>query len=310
MTHKIYKTILACTIIYSLSSLVSAANTIDVQQGAIPVIDGNITDGEWSDANTVTFSADGGTATVYYKQDGSNLYLGFDIPNDNPGGKIQVYLDTLNDKDSVPQSDDYMIILPYNGSEHEHSGDGSGTWDGGTYSITGWTASKTNKTGGWEAEFNITYSKLNVSSGVSKTIGLGFAWFYLGGVYYGWPDAQHYYKPNLWGNASSTDNWKATNVASVSYGFPPVMDGDVDPDDDWIDAKNISFATVGGNTTVHYKHDGTSLYFGFDIPNNLSETDVMVIIDSEHDGGSGPDVKDYELTVDIDGSILTLPLVA
>lgn len=173
--------------------------------GSAPTVDGNPHAVEWNDADSINFNN-----TVFYaKQDGSNLYMAVSqayalVPEPN----VTILIDVEHDRSASLQSDDIAIWIYRNGTLGEADVTG-GEWT--TTQVSGWNASAATEEFSWKAEFNITYSKINVIAGVEKTIGIAF--LRTGGSgqeVYTWPPSylEVIENPSNWGNMTSTGyNW-------------------------------------------------------------------------------------------------------
>jgi len=178
--------------------------------GTTPNVNGIIAAGEWADASTETFTVtDGGTCTIYVKQDGSHLYVAFDIPD-----TTYYVLEPL-------ESDEGWVCLDVN---HNGGGDIDDLWfevlrDGTTVEYywffisrtpDGWTAACSETADGWQTEFSILYSKIGVTAGVEKTLGVMFetidAYEY-GTSYYSWPPDSYDDDPETWADLTSPSPW-------------------------------------------------------------------------------------------------------
>ena len=172
--------------------------------GSTPTIDGMIDVDEWIDASSVSFN----NTEVFVKQDGSNLYVAFNV-SDAPFHEqdaVGLYVDAENDGKPSSHPPDIIMGIYRNGSLVE------GNLTEGTVTqtnVTGWTASFHSESNNWQAEFNITYSKIGVMAGVEKTLGVAFVsncrW--LQSYPFTWPpedpwDLQQ--DPSLWGHIIST----------------------------------------------------------------------------------------------------------
>jgi len=176
--------------------------------GSTPTIDGTINVQEWSDAASVSFN----NTEVFVKQDGTNLYVAFNI-SDAPFHEqdaVGLYVDAENDRNSSSQPPDMIMGIYINGTLVE------GNLTMGTVTqtnVTLWTASFHSDSNMWQAEFNITYSKIGVVAGVEKTLGVVF--ISSQGEYstqqVTWPPEDSWdlqYDPSLWGDITSTGyNW-------------------------------------------------------------------------------------------------------
>lgn len=118
----------------SLLALVSFAlpEAIDVKLGVTPTVDGVISPKEWDDADKIEFPTDGGNCTVYFKHNGSVLYVAFNVPNKDSDSGVQIFVDTNYDQASAPQTDDYRFTIARKSPPNDY-GENQGTG-------TDWTA--------------------------------------------------------------------------------------------------------------------------------------------------------------------------
>jgi hypothetical protein len=177
--------------------------------GSTPTIDGSISVDEWDDAASVSFN----NTEVFVKQDGINLYIGFNnsetqFHNDDA---VNIFIDVDHDGSPTLQPDDVGLGVYRNGTLIEANVTG-GTW--ALKEVSGWTAVVNSTSDMWQAEFNITYSKINVVAGVEKTIGAIFACYrgQEGGSpeVFSWPPGytEIYANPSMWGAITSPEyNW-------------------------------------------------------------------------------------------------------
>ena len=185
-------------------------------------LDGTISTGEWDDASTVTFTvAGGGTCTVYVKQDGSNLYVAFDIPDTttDPADASILLLDVGHNGGGDPLTDDLQFYVTRGGWKGEyHGGDGGWPFVSGPY--TDWTASSSSTAGvGFQVEYSISYSKIGVIAGEAKTLGVAFESFdheygFPDGLG-GWPDGSSHTIPGNWGNLTSDEYFWIPEIPST-----------------------------------------------------------------------------------------------
>ena len=168
----------------------SDPDVADAPYGATPMIDGRIDPGEHAGAQRLTFPAYGGNAEVFFKEDGANLYVAFDFPDQQTASSAaQVFMDTNHDRAANPQPDDFRFSITRPGAAMENRGTGAG-WGSPSAPIS-WTAATTVTLSGWRAEFSIQYNKLGLTAGISKVIGLGLinAWTPGGDFYFPRPPA-------------------------------------------------------------------------------------------------------------------------
>ena len=175
-----------------------------------PTIDGSMSVGEWDDAALVSFN----NTEVFVKQDGINLYIGFNNSETqfHDDDAIEIFIDVDHDGSLTLQPDDVGLDVYRNGTLIEANVTG-GTWT--IAKVSGWTAVVNSTSDMWQAEFNITYSKINVVAGVEKTIGAVFACYRgLEGSSpnkFSWPpgiSSGPGGNPSMWGDITSAGyNW-------------------------------------------------------------------------------------------------------
>jgi hypothetical protein len=182
---------------------VSAAS-VEAVYGTPPTIDGTLTAGEWTDATTVTFTGPSGLCTVYVKQDGSNLYIGFHILDSTQSSNdlVEVALCKNNDHASGPITDDFLLTHfrprwgpPGDTAEAQGLG---GNWVPQT--IGGWSSAASHSASSWEAEFSITFGKLGITAGIAKTLGAEFFIWDDFLTVYSWHALSANDHPNQWGD--------------------------------------------------------------------------------------------------------------
>jgi uncharacterized repeat protein (TIGR01451 family) len=175
-----------------------------------PTIDGAIAPGEYAGAGKVTFPGHGtyyDEVEVFFKEDGTYLYIAFDIPLfDTSSGSAyaDVYLDT--DHDHTMGGNDYLLRVRDDGAAREYTPTVGGLW-GGEKSAVNWTvAINTNLlNGGWQVEYQIDYTKLGITAGSFKELGLALSTVN-GGSYF-WPPDAHSTDLSLWGSLVSSSDW-------------------------------------------------------------------------------------------------------
>jgi len=195
----------------AITGTLGNSTEIVANPGLTPTIDGVISPGEWVTASNVTFNQ----TTVYVMQDGVNLYVAFNVFDDeySIGDSCYVFFDVGHNKSSSLQTDDIRLVVKRNGDQHEQRGTVGGIWILGITS--GWTVEVNSTSTFWQVEYNITYSKINVTAGSTKILGVEFESFNYNippvGAEYMWPysnDPDFDKKPILWGNMTpNTYNW-------------------------------------------------------------------------------------------------------
>lgn len=178
-------------------------DSVDAIAGVTPTLDGIVESEEWDDASVVS-----SVITVYVKQDGENLYIAFDIPDNTPMDLdgLFVCFDVNHDAGFTPQGDDAKVVVTRFGVQAEYLGNGT-NWD--ITANSGWHASTSSTSTKWQAELNVSYAKLGYPRGSSKTFGVQFTAgdFGIPGIYYKWPGESDHLHPDTWGNLISSANW-------------------------------------------------------------------------------------------------------
>jgi hypothetical protein len=167
-------------------------------------IDGNLNEPIWNSADSITFSNSGRSdniAKVYTLYDNSNLYFAYDITDSkletyngdlwNEDG-AEIFIDTLNDKTTSTNSNDYHIMANINDLKSPTS-------------INVKTIKSTNK---YAMEIAIPWTSINTQPSLGKKIGIlignndrdsnvskQFDWLGIIDILPG-----SYSRPNLWGN--------------------------------------------------------------------------------------------------------------
>jgi hypothetical protein len=184
--------------------------------GSTPTIDGAIDTLEWSDSASVSFNK----TEVLVKQDGLNLYVGFNMsyaPTDLKYDAVYIFLDLEDNGGSEPQPDDIGLIVYNNGTLLE-----ANLTEMTPQEVTGWSAATQSYPTAWQVEFNITYSKINVEAGQEKSIGAFFMSTSFATTHYYWPPTLDYLDnavPSEWGAITSTGyDWTHARYAGVSVG--------------------------------------------------------------------------------------------
>ncbi len=144
-------------------AVATSGDTIRVLSGSEPVVDGVLSPGEWSDAESVQLPDPG--FRVYFKHSETDLYIAFA----DPYGYCRssgIYVDKQNDKDALPQADD--LWLHGSAAQFEWEGNGTSTWQQTT--PQGWEYSSNTAN-----EYRISLSKLGIVNADGRTIGLLFS---------------------------------------------------------------------------------------------------------------------------------------
>lgn len=190
-------------------------HTIVTVYGSTPTVDGSIEDGEWDDASTITvLVTDDANCTIYAKQDGVNLYVGLNVPDatHDSGDSCVVIFDVNHDGSTSLQADDMWLRVSRTGAEEELN-----VTVGGWYptTVSSWTAMANSTAGTWQTEYNITYSKLDVTAGVDKTLGVMFLIVdkHVMG-HYVWPSDASITSPVTWGDMTADISPPAISIVS------------------------------------------------------------------------------------------------
>ncbi len=174
------KIIILLFVFIPLINFAHSGDTIIVQNGTTPTIDGVLSVGEWSDAVVVTINLAGGaTGTCYVKHNGvDKLYIAQETPPfSGYSDHSFLWFDTENNGGSAPQTDDYWLSTYsyYIDDAYEFSGTGS-AWNTGS-AMSGWSRACTwNETTGQQyTEYEIPFSKLGIDQGVINVLGFMIA---------------------------------------------------------------------------------------------------------------------------------------
>ena len=171
--------------------------------GSTPTIDGIISPEEWVDTSNVTFNE----TTVFIKQDGISLYIAFNVTDNTYSEEDDcgIAFDVNYDESPTLKTDDILISVMRNGSLYELNV--TVTWN--PREVSGWTAEASSTENLWQSEFNITYSKLNITAGTDKIIGALFGSLDTQIGPHSWPQfPANSLSPETWGNVTPNGyNW-------------------------------------------------------------------------------------------------------
>lgn len=187
-----------------------SGDTVDVKYGTTPVINGTLSNGEWDDADTVTFTTANGEVTAYFKQDAASFFVGLDIPDTDPDfDDSGVAIDLSHD--GGPTSEDLFLELSRNGDKRERHG--TDPYYNDYQTPTGWEAAYSTSSTGWQVEYDISFEKIEITSGTPKTLGVAF--HTLDGFTAGevdWPPTVNILDPDTYADMLSSDNWGIPNM--------------------------------------------------------------------------------------------------
>jgi len=190
------------------------ANEIVAKPSLAPTIDGVIGSAEWTTASNVTFNQ----TTVYVMQNGLDLFVAFNISDntENSQDTCTIFFDVEHDGSSELQADDLELVIERDGNLTElkttYFGPPHNKYFWTIATVSGWTAEVNSSSTLWQVEYNITYSKINVTAGSTKILGVEFqSYDVASSTSYTWPhtdDPLFSFKPNIWGNMTPNDfNW-------------------------------------------------------------------------------------------------------
>ena len=197
-----------------------SGDTIDAPYGRNDVtIDGVIGASEWTDANFVLVPILSDTVTVFYKFNDTDLLIAFVHDDDQNNLLIEICLDPENDGTTAPGTDDLKLHTSI--SESEKVGDGD-------YWITSTTSNWSSKGGTTDiVEFQIRLSKLGITPGEAKTVGISFMIRDMGMNLGAWPSGTISDDPSTWADMHSSDLWED------GINLEPTLEfGGVTPDED------------------------------------------------------------------------------
>ncbi|MBP1673279.1 MAG: hypothetical protein H6Q25_1094 [Bacteroidetes bacterium] len=190
-----------------------SGDTITVPQGSIPIINGIINSGEWSDASSIEIPSINGT--VYFKHSDTKLYVAF-ISDSYYFQSTGIYIDKLNNGESTPTNDD--VWLHGSAGQYEWSGNGS-SWQSSTPSDWSYVANSAN-------EFEISFSKLGITANTNVTLGVLFSFLdWSNGSEITWPNGGYTIcgTPNAWADmhiSLSTEVIENTEMENEIIVFP------------------------------------------------------------------------------------------
>jgi hypothetical protein len=194
-------------LVFCLSLIVVAAEChepgyeIDAVYGTTPSIDGQISGAEWKDATEESYTK----TKVYVKQNGVSLYIAFNVSDNTVSSSkdgVGFFIDVDHNGGTSRKSDDIFFGIYRNNTRIEfHDEDPP-------VSPSDWSASAYSTSSYWQAEFRISYTKIGLTAGVTKTLGIMFTtqdnpdWYF-------WPPMSELeaYIPDNWGDLVSSEHW-------------------------------------------------------------------------------------------------------
>ncbi len=223
-----------CVFLFFISVSV-LCSFLDCPFGSSPIIDGNISSGEYSDAVYIRDPSQG--SSMYLKHDGEYVYFAFDSVN--LSYDVEHFFDTENDDASTPQTDDrHYGFSPYWIYEEQ----GNGFWFE-TVEIGGWSFSWSFINANlWRGEVAYSFQELGITNGEPDTLGMalfaGFNWGFGG------------FEPYNWGDFYSSSNWTGIieNNKKVKFSISQnpffeeieiFIDGEIDNDNIILEVYNL-----------------------------------------------------------------------
>lgn len=293
--------LLLCIALLGALTTVSAATgniSTTIDHGSVPTIDGTISAGEWTDATTVTINMAGGqTGTVYFKYSGTTLYVAC-----TQTYHFETFIDINNDGTSLPGTDDWVFHTC--GAIYTHQGTGT-AWGPQDTSMNGWSTAVNQ-----DSEQAIQFSKIGLSAGTGKTLGVMFCcWDYGDNSDKTWPagGAANLNNPSNWGQLVS-DSWDDVNDPPTVANPVPTLSMDEDAtntdidlndvfDDDstltfthnkgGVDKDNIGVSIASGIVTLtpdaDWNGQETITFTADDGTNPAVNTDVVVTVNQVND---------------------------
>ena len=199
--------------------------TFDAHNGTAVTLDGVKSEGEWDDAFHYTYPVSDTLKNLdmYVKTYEDKLYILAYYPN--PTDSSYTYIDIGFDVDynhnGALKAGDFAIEVNYNGGVMEW-GVSSGNWVYTTPS--GWEFAMDNSSSSWTVEIAINYSKLNITAGDIKDVGIIM---YMVDDGEGWqtePRKGYWFNTSTWNRITSSDDWgEDVTIPEFSDGVLAIM---------------------------------------------------------------------------------------
>lgn len=177
---------------------------MEIPFGTTPVIDGIISQDEWSDADTLSIAIlnQTKTVTVLCKHDGNNLHLAYLGNLESVNARFpEVLLDVNNDKSATWLQDDWWFHVSATDCEYQGQ---YGNFDSCQLVRPNWTAVP-NMTPGAPLtdtiEVQIPFTTINLDTSTSDTIGISFLVTNTFSAFEHWPASANRNNPSTWANA-------------------------------------------------------------------------------------------------------------
>ncbi len=200
--------------------------TFNAHNGTAVTLDGVKSAGEWDDAFLYSYpvsNTPNKNIDMYMKTSGNKLYILAHYSNPTPSNytNIQLGFDVDYDHNGPLKSGDFAIKIAFNGEINEWRVSG-GNWVYTTPS--GWSFAMDNSSSSWTIEIAIDYSKLNITMGNAKDIGVITYINDDGAGAQNEPTSGSWFDISTWNRITSSDNWgESTEVPEFSDGILAMM---------------------------------------------------------------------------------------
>ncbi len=277
-----------------------------------PAIDGQINYDEWYASSWhTTVNLAGQSCKIRAVHTNTTLYLGLAMTNTTGYDKMYIFIDADGNGGNAPQTDDIEIWGGESPSGFyllENKGTGS-DWNTSTTYSDSYAFSY--YYGYLELEITIPYDKLNITTGIYKSIRIGFKFTYNSSSNYtDLPGSIAFDNPTTWNlRLYPMDIWETNRVDALDAPeslFNVNIDGSADYNTEWRDAYYYSGGLSNGKAiSIAIKNNGTHLliatwYFS---PNATDYTYIEFYFDAHYDHTGAPDTDDYCFRVAYNGSM-------
>lgn len=183
-------------------------NSVAIPAGVAPVLDGQLGEGEWTDAAalTVAITAEW-PVTVFFQHDAANLYLVYTGLDADPIAIFpELFLDSFPDEQEIWDGNNWWFHL----STGPCWGQGNDILWQNCGQPTNWSTTTLAQNGA-VVEMQIPYRTINLRPGSSGPMGLLLSFFSLTAndteQRLLWPMNSEWERPNTWGVAVPEDGW-------------------------------------------------------------------------------------------------------
>jgi len=198
------KTLLIALAALSNYGAIQAQNMIEFPYGSTPVIDGDFSNTEWQDADTLTIQFSGNTVTVYYMHDSVNMHIAYVNNLQSVSRMPEVMFDVNNSKSGVWEADDWWFHVSATDCEYQGQ---HGNYDSCMAVRPNWTAEPNMASGPPSPpyvdtiEVQIPFATIGYDINSGDTIGLSFEVTNLFSAWNHWPTSATLNDPSSWGSA-------------------------------------------------------------------------------------------------------------